>query len=101
MLDLPNWLTLAQTTLLPKSQDMKNANNYGPIACLNIVNKLYTSCLNISLQNRCEVNEIITSEQAGGKRGVWGCTEQLPIDKSILSEIRKKRNLPTVWLDYR
>ena len=101
MLDLPNWLTLARTTLLSKSQDAKNANNYGPIACLNIVNKLYTSCLNIFLQNHCEVNEIITSEQAGGKRGVWGCTEQLLIDKSILSEIRKKRNLPTVWLDYR
>ena len=80
---------------------MKNANNYGPIACLNIVNKLYTSCVNIFLQNHCEVNEIITSEQAGGKRGVWGCTEQLPIDNSILSEIRKKRNLPTFWLDYR
>ena len=70
MLDLPNWLTLARTTLLSKSQDAKNANNYGPIACLNIVNKLYTSCLNIFLQNHCEVNEIITSEQAGGRRGV-------------------------------
>ena len=42
-----------------------------------------------------------TSEQAGGKRSVWGCTEQL-INKSILSEVRqRKRNLLTVWLDYR
>ena len=73
-----------------------------PIACLNIVYKLYTSCLNIFLQNHCEVNEIITSEQAGGKRSVWGCTEQLLINKSILSKVRqKKRNLLTVWLDYR
>ena len=45
MLDLPNWLTLAQTTLLPKSQDTKNAKNYRAIACLNIVYKLYTSYL--------------------------------------------------------
>ena len=33
---------------------------------------------------------------------LWGCTEQLLINKSILSEVRqKKRNLLTVWLDYR
>ena len=102
MLNWPNWLTLVRMTLLPKSQDTKNAKNYRPIACLNIVYKLYTSCLNIFLQNHCEVNEIITSEPAGGKRRVWGCTEQLLINKSILSEIRrKKRNLLTVWLDYR
>ena len=102
MLNLPNWLTLARKTLLRKSQDTKSAKNYRPIACLNIVYKLYTSCLNIFLQNHCEVNEIITSEQAGGKRSVWGCTEQLLINKSILSEVRqKKRNLLTVWLDYR
>ena len=102
LLNLPNCLTLARTTLLPKSQDTKNAKNYRPIACLNIVYKLYNSCLNVFLQNHCEVNEIITSEQAGGKRSVWGCTEQLLINKSILSEVRqKKRNLLTVWLDYR
>ena len=102
MLNLPNWLTLARTTPLPKSQDTKNAKNYRPIVCLNIVCKLYCSCLNIFLQNHCEVNEIITSEQAAGKRSVWGCTEQLLINKSILSEVRqKKRNLLTVWLDYR
>ena len=76
MLDLPNWLTLARTTLLPKSQDTNNARNYTPIAYLNIVYKLYTSCLNIFLQNHCEVNKMITSKQAGGKRGVWGCTKQ-------------------------
>ena len=70
MLNLPNQLILARTALLPKSQDTKNAKNYRPIACLNIVYKLYTSCLNIFLQNHCEVNEIITSEQAGGKRSV-------------------------------
>ena len=87
MLNLPNWLTLARTTLLPKSQDTKNAKNYGRIVCLNIVYKQYTSCLNIFLQNHCEVNEIITSEQAGGKRSVWGCTKQLLTNKSILSEV--------------
>ena len=33
---------------------------------------------------------------------VWGTTEQLLLNKSILKEVRnKKRNLYTVWLDYR
>ena len=65
---------------------------------MNIFYKLCTSCLNIFLQNHCEINGIITSEQAGGKTSAWGCTEQLFINKSILSEVRrKKRNLLTVW----
>ena len=102
MLTLPNWLPLARTTLLPKSQDTKNPDNYRPIACLYIVCKLFPCCLNIFLQNHCEVNEIITPGQAGKKRNVWGCIEQLLINKSILSEVQqKKRNLLTVSLDYR
>ena len=32
----------------------------------------------------------------------WRCTEQLLINKSILTEVRRKKcNLLTVWLDYR
>ena len=61
MLNWLNRLTLARTTLLPKNQDTKNAKNYRPIVCLNMVYKLYTICLNIFLQNQCEVNRIITS----------------------------------------
>ena len=77
------------------------ANKY-LLTYLNIVYKLYTSCLYIFLQNHCEVNEIITFEQAGGGKSVWKCTEELLINKSILSKVRrKKRNLLTIWLDYR
>ena len=47
-------------------------------------------------------NNIITNEQAGGKKGTWGTTEQLLINKSILKEVKNSgRNLVTVWLDYR
>ena len=69
---------------------------------MNIVYKPYASCSNIFLQNHCEVNEVITSEHAGGERSAWGFTEQLRSNKSILSEVRlEKCNLLTVWLDYR
>ena len=76
--------------------------NYRPIACLNIIYKLYTSCLNMFLCEHCKMNGIITPEQSGGKKNVWGTTEQLLLNKAILKEARsKKRNLYTVWLDYR
>ena len=64
--------------------------------------KIYTSCLNSFLYDHCHCHKIITTEQAAGKKGVWGCTEQLLINKSIMSEVRnKKRNLTTIWLDYK
>ena len=59
-------------------------------------------CLLTYLLNHCETNNIITPEQAGGKKKVWSTTEQLLLNKSILKEVKnKKRNLYTVWLDYR
>ena len=99
---IPKWLAQAKTVLLPKNAETQVAKNYRPIACLNIMYKLYTSCLNMFLCDHCEINNIITSEQAGGKKNVWGTTEQLLLNKTVLKEARsKRRNLYTVWLDYR
>ena len=45
---------------------------------------------------------MITEEQAAGKRGSWGCTDQLLVNKMIYKEVTgNRRNLITVWLDYR
>ena len=47
-------------------------------------------------------SNIITNEQARGKKGTWGTTEQLLKIKSILKVVKNsQRNLVTVWLDYR
>ena len=47
-------------------------------------------------------NDIITPEQAGGKQGIWGTTEQLRINNTIVNDaMQKRRNLITVWLDYK
>ena len=71
------------------------------IACLHLTYKIYTSCLNIFL-NQCNQNNIITQEQAAGKKRLWGCTEQLLVNKAVMSEVKKKRrNLFTIWLDYK
>ena len=99
--DLPDWLSLAKTTLTPKNENIHTAKNYRPIACLNIMYKIYTSRLNIFLQEHCIRNNTITPEQAGGKPQVWDCIEQLLPNKSILNKVKqKKRNLITIWLDY-
>ena len=44
----------------------------------------------------------ITPEQAGGKIGVWGITEQLLVNKNITKEVKSlRRSLTAVWLDYK
>ena len=62
---------------------------------------LYTGCMNQFLQDHCQHRNIITTEQAGGKKKVWGCLEQILINKTILEEITEnRRSLITTWLDY-
>ena len=39
--------------------------------------KLYDVMLNQFLQDHCQRINIIATEQAGGKKEVWGCLEQL------------------------
>ena len=101
LIDTPEWLARALTRLLPKNDETENPKNYRPIACQNIMLKLYTSCINQFLQDHCEINKIVTTEQAGGKKDVWGCLEQLMINKMILDEVIKhKRSVVMAWLDY-
>ena len=96
---LPDCLTLAKTILSLKNEH--TAKNYRPIACLNLTYKLYAICVNNFLEHHCRTNSIITTEQAGGKKGIWGSTEQLLINRNILKEAKTlERNIYTVWLDY-
>ena len=63
--------------------------------------KLYTSCINQFLHDHCEINKIVTTEQAGGKKDIWDCLELLMISKMILGEVIKhKRSIVMAWLDY-
>ena len=99
---LPRWLSATHTVLLPKSTETHIAKNYCPTACFNVMYKLYSSCINQCLMDHVYKNNIVTPEQAAGKNKVWGTVEQLLINKSILKEVRlMRRNLVTVWLDYR
>ena len=99
---LPTYIQrqLSTSIVVNISENIQKQNLHRPIACLNFMYKIYTSCLNLFLYDHCHCHKIITTEQAAGKKGVWGCTEQLLINKSIMSEVRsEKTNLITIWLD--
>ena len=99
-IEVPEWLATSMTNILPKNADSHLAKNYRPIACQNITSKLYTGYH--SLYDHCSTNNTITVEQAGGKKGVWGCTDQLLINKMILDEVRfNRQNLFMMWFDYK
>lgn len=87
------WLPQTRTKLLAKNEVTDIAKNYRPITCLNPMYKIYTS-------DYCYKSQTISPEQAAGRKGVWGCSEQLLINKTIMTEVRKKRgNLFIIWLD--
>ena len=99
---IPDWLTLGMTILLPKNTETHNAKNYRPIACQNITYKIFTGIIYSFIDDHCITNDIITLEQAGGKKGSWGCADQLLINKMALEEVSTyRRNLFTMWFDYR
>ena len=62
-------LTLARTSLPPKNTETELSKNYSPIACLNFMYKIYTSCLHSFLYDHCHHHKILTSEQATRKKG--------------------------------
>ena len=39
----------------------------------------------------CTRNAIVTEKQAAGKRGSWGCIDQLLINKMIYKEVKERR----------
>ena len=95
-------LLTSKTILLANNSETGNPMNYRPIALQNTMYKIYTAILTEFIMDHCEQNEIITIEQAAGKRGSWGCTDQLLINKMVYEEVKtNRRNLATAWLDYK
>ena len=98
----PDWLATTKTILLPKNDLTYEAKIYRPIACQNIMYKIYTGLINNFLEEHCSINDIITLEQARGKKGSWGYADQLSINKMIPEQVRSNcRNLLTMWFDYK
>ena len=67
-----DWLITSMTILIPKNIHTHLEKNYRSIACLNTTYKLYSGILNTFIEDHCITNDVITVEQAGGKKGCWG-----------------------------
>ena len=97
---LPEWIAKARTTLVAKTKDSHNPKNYRAIACENVLLKTYTGTIVQLIEEHLTENSIICSEQAGAKKGSWGCIDQLMINKVVTDEVAKgRRNLSMMWLD--
>ena len=100
-IQFPSWLITIRTIQTAKNQFSSEAKNYRPIACQNILYKLYTGIIANLIEDHCIENNIITQEQAGAKIGSWGCQDQPMINKAVLEDAKKnRRNLFCIWIDY-
>ena len=64
--------------------------------------KTYTGTLAKLIKEHLIENNIIFPEQAGAKKGSWGCMDQLLIKRVVADEVRKgRKNLSMIWLDYK
>ena len=89
--ELPDWSVISQTLLLAKTKETDNPQNYRPIALQNTTYKIYTALMAEIIMQHCTQNKIITEEQEAGKRGSWGTTDQLLINKMIYDQVTSDR----------
>ena len=88
--------------LIPKASDMTTPQNYHPITCLNIVYKLWTSCMTIIMNIHCENNHIMHPTQKGCSHGQQGCVDHLLLTNLVYHQVRRNcRSLSVAWVDYR
>ena len=88
--------------ILAKSNDTKDPKNYRPINCLSTTYKLLTSVLTGRTYSHLQENDPFPLEQKGCRRGLYGCKDQLMINKIILENCKKrKRNWSCTWIDYK
>lgn len=78
MKKIPLWMVANIKIDTATNEQKKNqAQSYRPIALQNNMYKVYTAILAEFIMDHCQENNIITEEHAAGKRGSWGCTDQL------------------------
>ena len=98
----PKWMCWVTTYLPGKSNGTKDPKNYRPMTCLSITYKILTSVLTDRTYSHMEQNNLFPIKQKGCRTGLYGCKDQLMINKIILENCKKtKRNLSYAWIDYK
>jgi len=99
--NIPTWLLVGQTILIPKSSDTTIPKNFKLITCLNVIYKLWTACITKVLMAHCAVNDILHPTQKGCARTQLGCTDHLLLNNRIWHQVKSRnQSLSVAWLDY-
>lgn len=100
--ELPEFLTIGKTYLLPKGEYSRDPAKYRPITCLCTLYKLLTSILSNKIYDHLHSNNIMTEEQKGCYKNSQGCKDQVTIDTVVVKQaLNKKRNLSMAYIDYK
>ena len=98
----PEWLTIGNTNLLPKSNETQLPNKYRPICCLSTTYKWLTGIIADAIYEHLDNGKYLEQEQKGCIRNKLGTKDQLLINKTILEDCkRRQRNLSMAWIDYK
>ncbi|CAD6996044.1 unnamed protein product [Ceratitis capitata] len=99
--EIPEFLTLGTTYMIPKSSNSVEPSMYRPITCLPVIYKILTACISNIFYEHIEANNLIAEEQKGCIRSSQGCKEQLVIDQVVLGQAKKQsRNLYAAYIDW-
>ena len=95
-------MTLGRTSLFMKySAKGPRADNYRPIACLPLMWKLLTGIFAEKMYAHLDVNDLLPDEQKGCRKRSRGTKDQLLIDKMILKDAKRGKNLSMAWIGYK
>lgn len=90
----------ANIVLAFKAGDTSDIGNWRPIALLNTMGKVFTSCLSDRLNAWANINALISPSQKGF-REFEGCLEHNFIVTEVMAEARKRRKeIALAWLDF-
>ncbi|XP_047478488.1 uncharacterized protein LOC125031649 [Penaeus chinensis] len=99
---LPDWFTTGVTFLLTKGKNTKDPKNYRPITCLPTMYKVLTALISERMYAHLLANDVLPTEQKGGRKAKRGCKDQLLVDKAVIEDAKRgKRNLSMAWIDYK
>ena len=100
--EIPGWLTLGRTVLIPKKKDDNTVEAQRPITCLNTSYKLCTGAIVRLIENSAFYKLARDPLQRALNRGHYGCHHALYADVAYMKSAKtSKRDLVVTWIDLR
>ena len=95
----PDMLKIACVSVLYKAGDKDDVNNYRPISCLPLLNKIFEKLLYNRLISFLESNRLLSPSQFGFRKGISTCDAINNLLNSIYNSMGKNNYMGAVFLD--